>query len=226
MIEMKNSLEDFSLTGQVAKNLRSDILNGAIKGGERLIENQLKNRFGISRTPLREAFRVLEREGLIEIIPRRGAFVRTISINDIRENFPVRAMLEGLAARLACAHITSHDILEMEKAFNMMKKAAKEKDFFKFERHHFYSHEIFINASKNTTLINVLKSLRMHTLWHRYTYQYYKKVHRKSLKYHREIIDLYKAEKPSAKRIEKIVREHIEIATEPFLAAMKKLESN
>ena len=213
-----------TLVDQIAKALRDDILTGSIKGGDQLLEDQLKNEFGISRTPLREAFRVLEKEGLVEILPRKGTFVKRISRQDIEENFPVRAILEGLAARLAYTNYTQQDIHEMEEIFDHMKEAAQRKDFIDYLKHHITFHEIFINASKNETLIALLHNLRMHTLWHRYTYHYYKEDFRNSLKIHRQIMDLFKEKKVSQEEIEKVVRQHIEVYLGPFLAAMEKLE--
>jgi DNA-binding GntR family transcriptional regulator len=213
-----------TLVEQVANALKDDILTGSLKGGDQLLEDQLKNEFGISRTPLREAFRVLEKEGLIEILPRKGAFVRRISRQDIEENFPIRAILEGLAARLAYANLSNQDINEMEEVLDYMKEAARRKDFIDYAKHHLIFHEIFINASSNKTLIAMLRNLRMHRLWHRYTYHYYKEDFRNSLKIHRRILDLFKEKKVSPKEIEKVVRQHIETALSPFLDSMEELE--
>ena len=220
----QRNFKSMTLVDQIARTLKDDILTGMLKGGDQLLEDRLKNEFGISRTPLREAFRVLEKEGLITILPRRGAFVRRISRQDIEKNFPVRANLEGLAARLAYANITQRDIEEMKEVFAYMKDAAQRKDFSDYSTHHFVFHEIFINASKNEILIALLRNLRMHTLWHRYTYQYYKEDFRNSLKIHNRIIDLFTEKKVSPEEIEKVVRQHIEVALGPFLAAMEKLE--
>ena len=213
-----------TLVDQIAKALREDILTGRLKGGEQLLEDRLKDKFGVSRTPLREAFRILEKEGLIEILPRKGSFVRGISRQDIEENFPVRAILEGLAARLAYPNFTPQDIEEMEEVFEYMKKAAKNENFRDYSMHHIHFHEIFINASKNETLRALLCNLRMHTLWHRYTYQYYKEDFKNSLMIHSKIIKLFKEKKVSAEEIEKAVRQHIEAALGPFLKVMDRLE--
>ncbi len=213
-----------ALADQIAAHLREKILTGVLKGGDQLLEDTLKGEFGVSRTPLREAFRVLEKEGLVEILPRKGTFVRKITKKDIEENFPVRAVLEGLAARFAYANLTRSDIDEMEEAFSLMKNAAREKDFIEYAKHHLYLHEIFINASANEILITLLRNLRMHTLWHRYTYQYYKEDFRNSLKTHRKIIDLFKERSTSAEEVERVVRQHIEVALGPFLTAMERLE--
>ena len=213
-----------SLVDQIANALKDDILTGRLKGGDQLLEDSLKIEFGISRTPLREAFRVLEKEGLVEILPRKGTFVKRISRQDIEENFPVRAILEGLAARLAYENLKDQNINEMEEVVEYMKEAAQRKDFIDYAKNHIAFHEIFINASGNETLIALLHNLRMHTLWHRYTHHYYKEDFRNSLKIHRQIIDLFKEKKVPAEEIEKVVRQHIEVALGPFLKAMEKLE--
>ena len=222
--ERLRSFRSVTLVDQIARSLKDDIFTGKLRGGDQLLEERLKNEFGVSRTPLREAFRLLEKDGLIEIQPRKGAFVRRIKRQDIEENFPVRAILEGLAARLAYPNFIQQDIEETEEVFEYMKEAAKKQNFRDYSMYHVVFHEIFINASKNETLITFLRNLRMHTLWHRYTYQYYKKDFRNSLMIHRKIIDLFKEKKVSPEEIEKVVRQHIEIALGPFLTAMEKLE--
>lgn len=213
-----------TLVEQIAEALKSDILNGTLKGGDQLLEDRLKNEFDVSRTPLREAIRVLEKEGLVEIIPRKGAFVRRISRQDIEENFPVRAALEGVAAGLAYKNLTEQDIDEMEEDFGNMREAAEKEDFMEYLKHHLSFHEIFIKASENETLISILENLRMHTLWHRYTYQYYKQDFRYSLKVHRRILDLLREKKAHPEEVQKVVQEHIEVALQPFLNTMEKLE--
>jgi DNA-binding GntR family transcriptional regulator len=222
--EDQKVFRSISLVDQIANALRDDILTGRFKGGDQLLEDSLKISFGISRTPLREAFRILEKQGLVEILPRRGTFVKRIAKQDIEENFPVRAILEGLAARLAYENLRDQDISEMEEIIEYMKKAAQRKDFIDYAKNHIAFHEIFINASGNETLIAHLHNLRMHTLWHRYTHHYYKEDFRNSLKIHQRIIDLFKEKKVPAEKIEKVVRQHIEVALEPFLKAMEKLE--
>lgn len=220
----RRAFRSMTLVEQIAGTLKEDVLMGRLKGGDQLLEERLKEEFGISRTPLREAFRVLEKEGLIEIVPRRGAFVKRISRQDIEENFPVRAVLEGLAARLAHGNLTAQEIDEMEEIYGYMKEAAEREDFSEYSTHHISFHEIFINASKNHTLIGVLRNLRMHRLWHRYTVHYYKEDFRNSLAIHKRIISLFKKKDTPPEVIEQVVRQHIEVALEPFLAAMEKLE--
>jgi len=222
----KKTFKTKTLVEQVAASLKEDILNGRLRGGDPLREDRLKEEFGISRTPLREAFRILENEGLIEILPRRGAYVKRISRKDIEENFPVRAALEGLAARLAHRNFTPRDLRDMEEAYQYMRDAASKGDFQDYSMHHAAFHEVFINASKNETLIELLRHLRMHTLWHRYTYHYYKEDFNHSLQIHRRIIELFKNPRTKGQMLENVVRNHIEEALAPFIKAMEELEDS
>ena len=214
-----------SLVDQVAQILSEKILTGEIKGGSRLNEEQLKVEFGISRTPLREAFRILDKKGLVEVQPRKGVFVKSISKKDIQENVPVRANLEGLAAVLAYPHLKEQDIQQMKEALEAMKQASQKRDFYEYTCNHKDFHEIFISACKNDVLITALYTLRMHTLWHRYTFQYYQQDFKESISLHSQIIDLFESENTSMEDLESLVRYHIEIAMQPFLNAMDKLEN-
>ena len=94
----------------VAARLRDMIVEGALEPGARLNERELCERLGISRTPLREAYRVLATEGLISLLPNRGAQVVLMSPLDVRDTFDVMGALEGLSGELACRHVTDADI--------------------------------------------------------------------------------------------------------------------
>jgi DNA-binding GntR family transcriptional regulator len=212
------------LVEQVSGILSDAILEGALKGGDQLIEAELKEEFGISRSPLREAFRVLEKKGLVEIVPRRGTFVKRITRKDIEEHFPIRAALEGLAARMAYGHMTAEHLEEMTESFKKMNRAVRNHDAKAFWEHHLVFHEIFINASGNDLLIGLLQTLRMHSLWYRFSYQYYKEDFRKSLAVHQKILDLFREKNADAGKIEFTVRSHIEIAVERFIDYLREQE--
>ena len=107
-----------------------------MKGGERLVENELRRSLGVSRAPIRESFRILERDGFITRVPRKGTFVRKITKKDIEENFLIRASLESLAAKLAIPHLSSGDITEIKEAFEGMKKTAEDNDFKSHLKYH------------------------------------------------------------------------------------------
>jgi len=203
---------------QVSRILTEAILEGVLRGGDQLVEAELQKQFGISRSPLREAFRDLEKKGLVVIIPRRGTFVRRVTRKDIEENFPVRAVLEGLAAREAYQKMTSNALEEMSHVLGEMERAVKENDTKAYWRNHIEFHDIFIRASDNDILINVLKTLRMHSLWYRFSYQYYKEDLPRSLDVHQKILDHFRNQDVDQKEIGKLVQEHIQAAYRSFLA--------
>ena len=106
--------QDHSLSGRVFQKIREDILNGKYKENDELRENTIGRELGVSRTPVREALRQLELEGLVTIIPNRGAYVTGISQKDIWDIYMVRSHLEGLCARWAAEHITEKQLEELE----------------------------------------------------------------------------------------------------------------
>ena len=109
-----NNSDQYSLRGKVFHKLREDILNGKYKQNEELRESAIGDELGVSRTPVREAFRQLELEGLIKMIPNKGAYVTGITLKDVQDIYMMRSLLEGLCARWATEHITEEQLSEME----------------------------------------------------------------------------------------------------------------
>jgi DNA-binding GntR family transcriptional regulator len=198
-----------SLVEQITEFLTNSIIEGRFKGGQRMVEHELQRRFGVSRAPIREAFLILERNGLLTSIPRKGRFIREISSKDIEENFVVRADLECLAARLAIPHIEPENIRKMEAMFSDMVRAAKRKDFNAYYSSHYEFHGTFIRASNNKTLIEILENLRCQTKWFRYSNP---SANERSYEYlipvHREILDLF-IRKEDVDRLGDLVKQHI-----------------
>src|SRR4030042_622498 len=223
MIFMESSVieKEFSpqysvpLVEQISEFLTNAIIEGRLENGQRLIENDLQRKFGVSRAPIRESFRILEKKGLVTIISRKGTFVRKITQKDVEENFPIRAVLEGLAARMAISYLTLKDIEGMELALSKMTEAARKVNFKSYLKYHLEYHEIFINASKNDTLIGVLEHLRRQAIWFRFSYLYIQESFEYAIRVHREILDLFI--KKDADRLEALVKQHILIALERFL---------
>ena len=118
-----------SLRGQVFDKIRSDILNGKYKRGEELVESSIGKELGISRTPVREAIRQLELEGLVQLVPNKGAFVTGISEKDVRDIYLIRARLEGLAARMAAKNITPELLDAMEETVVLSEYHAKQEHY-------------------------------------------------------------------------------------------------
>jgi DNA-binding GntR family transcriptional regulator len=209
---------------QIAEMLKQAILEGDFKGGDQLGEHDLQVRFGVSRSPLREAFRELEKLGLVEIIPRKGSFVRRISRKDIEENFPVRAALEGLAAELAAKNMTKNTLDRLEDILEEMKKATRDEDIRRYYTYHLQFHEIFIERAENELLINTLGRFRMQSLWHRFSYQYYQEDLEKSFQVHQDILDSFKDPKMDPEKIRILVEYHIIEALNSFLVYLEDFE--
>ncbi|MBO5450197.1 MAG: GntR family transcriptional regulator [Lachnospiraceae bacterium] len=106
--------DKYSLRGRVFHKIRDDILNGKYKEHDELREAAIGEELGVSRTPVREAFRQLELEGLIHIVPNKGAYVTGITSKDVRDIYMIRAQLEGLCAKWATEHISEAQMQEME----------------------------------------------------------------------------------------------------------------
>lgn len=218
---LSDSIKEFvpqystSLVKQITEFLKNAIIEGRLEGRQRLVENELQRRFGVSRAPIRESFRILEESGLVVHVPRKGTFVREITRKDIEENFPIRATLESLAARLASSHLEGKDIKAMQSALSKMAKAARKKQFISYYKYHSQFHEIFIRASKNDTLIEILGKLRRHSIWFSLSYRYFQESSEYDIDVHQQILDhLIKKDMDS---LDTLVKEHILIGLERFL---------
>lgn len=154
-------IESKPLREKIADKIRADIIKGVYKNGERLVEPKLAKNLGISRTPIREALRQLESEGFIEIVPRRGAIVKELTIKDIDDLYAIKANLEGLAARQAVLKISEEQI---ETLININKKfrdiAEKQPHLTdEYLKDNIDFHNVFIAASDNEKLIDILDGL-------------------------------------------------------------------
>src|SRR5580700_10031410 len=116
------------LRQQVLDELRQSIIAGRLNPGERLIERELISMMGVSRTVIREALRQLESEGLVAIVPNKGPIVRTLTLEEAHDLYAIRAVLEGLAARLFVEQADDHQIARLEKAFAFLETAYESAD--------------------------------------------------------------------------------------------------
>ena len=138
--------------------IRDRILKGEYGIGERIKENQLAEEFRVSRTPIREAIKQLEAEGLIESIPNRGSFTRGFSKMDIEDIYAVRAVVEVLAVRWAVGRITDAEVGRLQEEYEIMEFYTNKKDGKKVGEINRRFHEIVYNASGRRFLIHTLKS--------------------------------------------------------------------
>ena len=125
----QDSTDKYSLRGMVFTKIREDILSGKYVEGEELKEISIGQDLGVSRTPVREALRQLELEGLVKIIPNKGAYVAGISNKDVHDIYMIRSYLEGLCARWACENITQEQIDAIEEVIYLSEFHVKKKHF-------------------------------------------------------------------------------------------------
>jgi DNA-binding GntR family transcriptional regulator len=150
-----------TLREKILETIRDAILKGNMKPGERVSEPDLAERFGISRTPIREAFRQLESEGYLHVVPRKGAVVASLSERDIEEFYAIKIILEGFAARMAAEKLTARDLERLESINERLQKIASEGDVKNFFRVHNEFHEVFIKAAGNEKLHDMINQLVM-----------------------------------------------------------------
>ena len=155
-----NSSEYLPLRDVVFRTLRDAILTGKLLPGERLMENQLAEKLGVSRTPVREALRMLELENLVELVPRKGAQVLDMSEKDIVNILEVRGVLEGLATSLACKKMTEEQLAELKRVEEKFEKAIEEKALEDIAENDELFHQIIFAASENDKLIHIFHNLQ------------------------------------------------------------------
>ncbi len=150
-----------TLREKILETIREAILKGNLKPGEKVAEPELAERFGISRTPIREAFRQLESEGYLTVIPRKGAVVAALSERDVEEFYAIKSILEGYAASLAAGNLTEKELERLEVVNQKLRTLANEGDVRSFYRVHNEFHEIFLKAADNVKLYELIHQLGM-----------------------------------------------------------------
>lgn len=153
------------LREMVCDAIRAQIVDGMLKPGSRLIEDRLAEQLGVSRSPVREALRVLETEGLVETIPRKGVVVSTLSAEDLADIFEVRTALEELAARLAARRANDDDIAAAERTLRAADEALARQQPTELARLNTVFHEAILDLAGNRYLRDVMTPLRGRTQW-------------------------------------------------------------
>ena len=176
----------------VFNTLREAILKDELKPGERLMELQLASKLGVSRTPIREAIRMLEQEGLAVTIPRRGAEVAKMTEKDMQDVLQVREALDELAAVLACELISQDELVKLEQAACEFEAAIATKNLKQIADTDMVFHDIVYEATKNPKLVTVLNNLREQMYRYRVEYLKDEKNYPILLKEHRQILDGFK----------------------------------
>lgn len=204
----------------VFETLREAIINGTLRPGERLMEIQLAEELGVSRTPVREAIRKLELEGFVVMVPRKGAFVAGISLKDIADVFEVRAALEALAAGLAAERITDEELEELERILVKKAEIIEKSDVTRFVESDTQFHEVLYRSSRNQRLIQFLSNLQDEILRFRSVSLAFPGRLRHALEEHRKIVEAV-ADR-DVHRAQALAQEHIEKAENSLLEAVRE----
>ena len=184
---------DLPLREVVFNVLRKEILRGDLKPGERLMEIQLANRLGVSRTPVREAIRKLELEGLVLMIPRRGAEVAKITEKSLRDTLEVRGTLEKLAVTLACQRIADKELEELKKAADHCGTFLKKNDIMGIAKADEKFHNVIYHATNNQKLIKILSNLSEQVYRYRVEYLKHENAPAQIIKEHKQLLEAIEA---------------------------------
>lgn len=208
-----------SLRAKVFSQLQNDILNGKYAQGENLIESRLCDELGVSRTPVREAIRQLELEGLVTSIPNKGAIVKGITSKDIEDICTIRMMIEGLAARWAAEKATPQELAELKEAVELEEFYTDKKGVEQLLKFDSRFHEIIYRASKSNPLMQTLSSFHLYIQRARSASLSSPGRAKKVLEEHRAILQAIVDRDPD--RAEKLTVEHVRNASNSFVNQWK-----
>ena len=173
----------------VFNTLREAILKGELKPGERLMELQLAAKLGVSRTPIREAIRMLEQEGLAVTIPRKGAEVAKMTEKDMEDVLQIREALDELAVRIACEQIRADQLEELSDTMHEFEESTKTGDVKKIAEADVKFHDIIYQSTGNPKLVNMLSNLREQMYRYRVEYLKDESNYPTLMKEHKDIVD-------------------------------------
>ena len=205
--EVKESGDKYSLRGKVYDQIRQDILNGVYKEHEELKEATLGEKMGVSRTPVREALRQLELEGLVEIIPNKGARVTGITKKDIDDIYQIRYLLEGLSARWATEHVTEEQLDKMEETLYLTEFHAAKGNYEQVYELDSQFHELMYEASGSKLLNHILSDFHMYVTRVRRTSLASKNRSKNSTEEHRAILNAIRER--NADKAEQCAHDHV-----------------
>ena len=211
--------ERTTLPSTIAEQLRELITEGVLAPGTRLNERALGERLGVSRTPLREAFRLLAAHGLIELQPNRGAVVVELSLDDVRESFDVMSGLEALSGELACRNVTDAEVAEIKALTFEMLACHARNDLPGYYRLNHTIHERINLAARNRLLTQVYRSLNLRIQNLRFRSNFDRDKWNRAAQEHAEMVDALEAR--DSTRLSAILREHLNRKGEAVLDALR-----
>lgn len=203
-----------NISEELVGYIKQQILNGELNPGDRIVETKLARELGISQTPVREALRQLQGEGVVSILPNKGPIVRTLDIDDAYEIYSIRSMLEGLAIRLATQHASDEEMTKLEQFYNQMKSKLSDDSVMYLLHDSSHIHETIIRLSGHSRLISMYKSISFQiSLINRLVGV--KSTKQKEVDEHLELIEALKSRNPD--QAEETMRRHIFNAYSNFI---------
>ena len=196
-----------SLREKVFEKIRTDILRGRYKKGDELVECTIGKELGVSRTPVREAIRQLELEGLVQLIPNKGAFVTGISTKDVMDMYLIRAKLEGLCAAMAATHVTQETLDKMEEAIVLSDYYVEKENFQQVCQQDGEFHKLLYEASQSRILAHTLLDFHQYLQRVRMASVKERKRTQPSAQEHKQILEAIR--KGDAKAAEQAAYQHI-----------------
>jgi DNA-binding GntR family transcriptional regulator len=200
-------IEKKTLHEEIANNLRELIMSGELQEGDKIKEDKLCSSMGISKTPLREALRVLSVEGLIRLVPNRGSFVSTPTFEEIREMFDVMSVLEGVCARAAAEKMGEKDLAALEKLHKKLEENHRRKAQREYIRINNQYHSFVQKLAGNRTLNQIVNGLRQKILLYRYQSLNLPERFAQSIQEHRDLLEAFRNKDP--KKAETLMRRHL-----------------
>ncbi|MGE4282140.1 MAG: GntR family transcriptional regulator [Clostridia bacterium] len=221
-IERVQESDNYSLRAKVFKALEEDILNGKLEPGDSLIETKLSEELGVSRTPIREAIRQLELEGLVKTIPNKGAVVLGISTKDIEDIYTIRMLIEGLAARWAAEKIFAEEVEQLKESVELSEFFTNKSDMQHLQSLDSKFHELIYEACKSNPLKHTLSLFHHYIKRARGTSFEAPGRARNSLEEHKAILQAIVDR--DGERAERLMCEHIKNASANLIAQQKTKE--
>lgn len=209
-----------TLRERIVDFIKDSVVSGRLKPGERVPEQEIADNFGISRTPIREAFRQLESEGFITVTPRKGAVVSPITDKDVSEFYAIKSLLEGFAARTACAKLTEKDLKKLQSLNASMARCAEKNDVKGFFKVDAQFHDCFLKACGNEKLFTLIHQLVQQFERFRITAMSLPGRMRDSVKQHEEIVSAFK--RGDAVLVEALVKANAERGRDVLVEEISK----
>ena len=207
MLNKVSSIKRPSLHEELTDRLRTMIVESVLVAGEKVPERELCEKFAVSRTPMREALKVLAVDGLVWLEPNRGAWVSKITLEDLEEVFPVMGALEALSGELACARISDEEITAIRTTHNEMIVHYKARDLAQYFQSNQAIHEAILSAARNSELTTMYRSLAARVRRARYLANMTDERWAKAVEEHEQILDALAKRQGDA--LGQILRQHL-----------------